>query len=140
VMIYVYRPPESDAVREALGRRGRTDKLTEIEKARAYYNRNPIPKKTFEFTRYKEWAVCRALDDLFHEKCAYCESSYRAVDSCDVEHYRPKGGVTESPKHRGYWWLAAHWQNLLPSCPPCNQRRYHTIYDPSMTLEEFEQA
>jgi hypothetical protein len=75
---------------------------------------------------------------LFHGKCAYCESPYRAVDACDVEHYRPKGGVTEAPDHPGYWWLAATWANLLPSCPACNQRRKHGMYRLGMTLEEFE--
>lgn len=139
-MIRVVRPAVPDEVRKALTKRGRSDNKTEIEKAREYYKQTPPPKKAYKFERYKEWAVCRALDDLFHEKCAYCETAYRATDSRDVEHYRPKGGVTESPGHQGYWWLAAEWQNLLPSCPPCNQRRYHTSFDPGMTLEEFERA
>ena len=139
-MIHVVRPAAPAEVVEAFGKRGRVDGKTEIEKAREYYAKKPAPTKAFEFTRYKELAVCRALDELFFEKCAYCESTYRAVDSRDVEHYRPKGGVTEAPQHRGYWWLAAVWHNLLPSCPACNQSRYHTIFNPGMTLEEFEQA
>jgi hypothetical protein len=140
-MIHIVRPPVPDEVQAAFARRGRTpDERTEIEKAREYYTQNPLPKKAFEFKRYKEFPVCRALDELFHEKCAYCESTYRAVDSRDVEHYRPKGGVTEAPKHPGYWWLAAVWNNLLPSCPACNQSRYHTVFDSGITIEEFEQA
>lgn len=139
-MIHVVRPPEPDEVREALTKPRRSDKLTEIEAARAYYSQQPPPKKAFPFARYKESAVCRALDALFYEKCAYCETSYRAVDSRDVEHFRPKGGVSESPTHPGYWWLAAIWHNLLPSCPPCNQSRYQVTFDPGMTLEEFERA
>jgi hypothetical protein len=139
-MIHVERPPEPDGVRQALAKRGRSDGLTELQKARKYYRQKPAPTKAFPFACYKAWEVCRALDELFHEKCAYCESSYRAVDSRDIEHFRPKGGVTESPKHQGYWWLAAVWRNLLPSCPPCNQRRRQTVFDPHMTLEEFERA
>jgi hypothetical protein len=144
-MIFVVRPPESVDVREALCKPlpapGSSEKKTELEQAREYYSQNPTPKKAYEFRRYKEWAVCRALDDLFHQKCAYCESSYRAVDARDVEHYRPKGGVTEARGgHPGYWWLAAAWRNLLPSCPGCNQRRRQTVFDPGMSIEEFEQA
>ncbi|HKR01446.1 MAG TPA: hypothetical protein VJT09_12285 [Pyrinomonadaceae bacterium] len=137
-MISVARPPAPVEVREALTKPGRSDKKTELEKAREYYSQTPPPKKSYSFARYKEWAVCRALDDLFYEKCAYCETTYRATDSRDVEHFRPKAGVTESPGHKGYWWLAAVWQNLLPSCPPCNQRRHQTIFDPGMSLEQFE--
>ena len=143
-MIFVKRPVEPDDVREALAKplavRGRSEKKTELQWAQEYYSQEPPPKKAYPFKRYKERAVCRALDDLFHEKCAYCESTYRAVDALDIEHYRPKGGVTECPGHSGYWWLAAAWRNLLPSCPACNQRRHQTVFDPGMTLEEFERA
>jgi hypothetical protein len=139
-MIRVVRPTEPDAVRKALTRCKPSDNKTELERAREYYARIPPPTKAYPFSDYKDSAVCRALDELFHDKCAYCESRYRAVDSRDIEHYRPKGGVTEAPTHKGYWWLAAAWKNLLPSCPPCNQRRHQTIFDPGMTLEEFERA
>ena len=144
-MIHVPRPlPEPQAVRDALlkpfrGKNGDPDK-TEIQLAREYYAQQPPPPKAFDFSRYKEFPVCQELDALFHGKCAYCESPYRAVDSLDVEHFRPKGRVAESKTHPGYWWLAAMWTNLLPSCPPCNQRRRHVDYKPGMTLEEFERA
>jgi hypothetical protein len=138
-MIRVARPPESDEVRAALTKLGRSDQ-TELEKAREYYKKIPPPTKAYKFERYKELAVCRALDDLFYEKCAYCEAVYRATDSRNVEHFRPKGGVAESPGHQGYWWLAAAWQNLLPSCPPCNQLRHQLIFNPGMSLEEIERA
>jgi hypothetical protein len=143
-MIFVERPSEPADVLAALSqliaKRGCSEKKTELQWAREYYGQAPPPTRAYSFSLYKERAVCRALDDLFHDKCAYCESRYRAIDSRDVEHYRPKGGVTESPGHQGYWWLAAIWSNLLPSCPPCNQRRYQTVFDPGMTLEEFERA
>src|SRR5262245_43420933 len=122
-MIRVQRPKEPAVVAAALRRPfPKFENKTELERARAYYKSKPSPAKAFKFQRYSEFAVCQALDDLFHGKCAYCESSYRAVDSRDVEHFRPKGGVTEAPEHPGYWWLAASWSSLLPSCPPCNQR------------------
>ena len=111
--------------------------LTERAAAENYYNANP-GAPAYDFARYREEDVCKALTAMFKGKCAYCESPYVAVDALDVEHFRPKGGVEESPGHPGYWWLAAEWTNLLPSCPPCNQRRRQVQYQPGMTLEDIE--
>src|SRR4029077_15130529 len=61
------------------------------------------------------------LQDLYGDKCAYCDGSYRAFGYGDVEHFRPKGAVTEDPSHPGYWWLAFDPSNYLPSCQLCNQ-------------------
>lgn len=71
---------------------------------------------------YKAETVRAALEKLFNYKCAYCESPLEETD-WDVEHFRPKGGVAENPSHPGYFWLAYTWNNLYPSCKPCNQRR-----------------
>ena len=65
----------------------------------------------------------RRLEELFHGKCAYCESFYASQAPVDVEHYRPKGAVDGEPAHPGYWWLGMEWTNLLPSCIDCNRRR-----------------
>ncbi|HEY0172191.1 MAG TPA: hypothetical protein VGB98_14295 [Pyrinomonadaceae bacterium] len=74
------------------------------------------------------------LKYVFHNKCAYCET--RTVGYiADAEHFRPKGRVrTKSGivktfdvdgknkiTHPGYFWLAYHWKNLLPSCNTCNR-------------------
>ena len=64
-----------------------------------------------------------ALEKLFHDKCAYCETLMTASSDWDVEHFRPKGRVHEAPDHPGYYWLAYTWENLYPSCQHCNQRR-----------------
>jgi len=140
-MIFVPRPaaPPAD-VAQALARVVKKFGKTELECARDYYTQNPPPKKAYPFARYKEREVCLWLDGLYKEKCAYCESIYSAVDSRDIEHFRPKAGVTEAPGHPGYWWLAADWSNLLPSCPPCNQWRCQTIFEIGMTLEQLEKA
>jgi hypothetical protein len=80
----------------------------------------------------KEWL----LVNVFHEKCAYCESRLTR-SSGHAEHFRPKGrvkakgnGVASVMKtsdengnrinHPGYFWLAYNWKNLLPSCEKCN--------------------
>jgi hypothetical protein len=140
-MIRVERPePHPKDVLDALAKPFPKTGKTEIELARKYYGRKKRPAKAYEFTRYKEFEVVRELERLFHEKCAYCESTYRAVGPLDVEHFRPKGKVKEAPKHPGYWWLAAAWSNLLPSCRDCNQLRSQLAFDPGMTLEEFDRA
>ena len=83
----------------------------------------------------------------FHGKCAYCEALIADFFFPDVEHWRPKGAVTDEydqkilwlddhgnvvfdeagqPKpHPGYWWLAYEWTNLLPSCGICNRASKH---------------
>jgi hypothetical protein len=72
----------------------------------------------------------------FHNKCAYCEDRIVGTNqNGDVEHFRPKKAVHEADgsnvmisdgnggvrEHPGYFWLAYHWLNLLPSCILCNQ-------------------
>lgn len=83
----------------------------------------PYPKK---FMAYQGPGVREALTEVFHGKCAYCETYYAAAQPADIEHFRPKGGVTISgskPQPPGYWWLASDWTNLLPSCIDCNRPR-----------------
>lgn len=139
-MIQVKRVAAPPAVLEALLKPyPKYGNRTEIERARDYYAHVPPPTKAYAFERYSEFAVRSALDALFHDKCAYCESPYKAVDARNVEHFRPKGRVQEDPDHPGYWWLAAEWTNLFPSCPPCNQRRRQVLYEEGLTLEEIEE-
>lgn len=112
----------------------------ELVKARSYYSKTPPPDKSYGFTAYKADDVKQALRGLFHGKCAYCESKYEAVQPVDVEHYRPKGQIEDSPNHPGYWWLAMCWENLLPSCIDCNRRRGQTTAVEGMSLQELEHA
>src|SRR5262245_779977 len=60
-------------------------------------------------------ALKECLKAYFHCKCAYCESEFDTVAWGDVEHYRPKRGVT-GETHPGYYWLAYAERNLMPSC------------------------
>jgi 5-methylcytosine-specific restriction endonuclease McrA len=83
------------------------------------------PDKEFEFSVYSAPDVREALNQLFHGKCAYCESKIIGTQPTDIEHFRPKGRVHGcAGNHPGYWWLAATWENLLASCIDCNRRRY----------------
>ncbi|WP_369925659.1 hypothetical protein [Xanthomonas sp. NCPPB 2632] len=96
---------------------------SELMRAKAHQRRKN-PKGAFIYKAYRHDDVRRALALLFHGKCAYCETFYSASAPVDVEHYRPKGGVSEAVGHPGYWWLAMCWENLLPSCIDCNRERH----------------
>src|SRR5258706_8988507 len=82
------------------------------------------------FSVYSRTDVKDALIELFQEKCAYCESKCLHVYSGDVEHFRPKGEITEAnPVTPGYYWLAASWDNLFLSCRNCNQQLKHKVFE-----------
>ena len=89
--------------------------------------------RDMRFAAYGEDSVKAGLHALFHGKCAYCESCFDATAPVDVEHFRPKGRVAEDALHPGYWWLAADWDNLLPSCIDCNRRRRQRLAGPDGT-------
>lgn len=83
---------------------------------------------------FRDWLLVNA----FKNKCAYCETVITGFPG-DSEHFRPKGRVRvilddgraeivkivdedgEEIPHPGYFWLAYHWQNILPSCEFCNR-------------------
>ena len=114
-----------------------TKGIAEREEAIEHFT-GPDKAKKFTFKAYKADDVKLALDRLFHGKCAYCESPYASIHPMDVEHWRPKGEVTRREDtfiikvmKPGYYWLAAEWTNLLPSCIDCNrQRRHHEVVPP----------
>lgn len=60
-------------------------------------------------SRYKTSDIKDKLNNLYHHKCAYCEDH---AEQTHVDHYRPK---------KDYYWLAYSWDNLICSCPTCNQ-------------------
>jgi hypothetical protein len=109
--------------------RERRRKLEELGRASPESASKEIDEKFYKAQRV-------ALLDIFHGKCAYCESFLEANQRTgDVEHYRPKGRVTELDgrlvyvedpagarrQHPGYYWLAYEWTNLLPACSACNR-------------------
>lgn len=60
-------------------------------------------------SRYKTSDIKDKLNSIYHHKCAYCEDH---AEQTHVDHYRPK---------KDYYWLAYSWDNLICSCPTCNQ-------------------
>lgn len=96
----------------------------------AYYEESPPRGKRPGFNAYKRKEVGRALREMFGAKCAYCEFPYAAGAPADAEHYRPKSEIERPDGTRispGYYWLAAEWTNLLPTCIDCNRKRAQTI-------------
>lgn len=83
------------------------------------------PEFTFTFAAYGDDLLREALNKAYGYKCAYCETFYGASQPVAVEHYRPKGAFVEGKVRvkPGYYWLAAAWSNLLPSCTDCNSPR-----------------
>lgn len=66
----------------------------------------------------EEFEIRYKLRKIYHNKCAYCESTEFKPD---VEHYRPKKSVTSpNGNEHGYYWLCYEWTNLLPACSDCN--------------------
>jgi hypothetical protein len=92
--------------------------------------RKKAAKLKFKFEVYGAGELRAVLNDLFGFKCAYCEQVYGGTQPVAIEHYRPKGEVHEGKKKLpGYYWLAAEWTNLLPSCTDSNSRRTHPYPD-----------
>jgi uncharacterized protein (TIGR02646 family) len=75
-------------------------------------------KKKIKQPIYGNPTVVNKLKNIYRNKCAYCECF---EPEPEVEHYRPKKGVTQLPGHPGYYWLCYEWSNLMPSCHDCNK-------------------
>jgi uncharacterized protein (TIGR02646 family) len=108
-----------------------TDAGAERAQAIAHYGNATTAKRTFPFKAYGKQPVRDALNAAFDFKCAYCETYFGAAQPVAVEHYRPKSGYLVAGKMQkpGYYWLAAAWDNLLPSCTDCNSGRTQTLAD-----------
>ncbi len=76
-----------------------------------------ISGKTLETQRLPEPIfrdIRKILVELYHAKCAYCESKIHDSGYLQITHYRPKSL---------YYWLVYEWSNLLPVCPVCNRHQ-----------------
>ncbi len=61
--------------------------------------------------KYRHDQIKKALVEMFHGKCAYCESKITVVTYGAIEHFRPKSAYID---------LTFEWKNLLLSCDVCN--------------------
>jgi uncharacterized protein (TIGR02646 family) len=104
--------------------------ILETGKVSDFYALKDNQEKSFTFKAYSSEEVKQGLEKLFQGKCAYCESRYAGTQPMDVEHWRPKGMIIEEDGREvrpGYYWLAAKWDNLLPSCIDCNRERHQKL-------------
>jgi uncharacterized protein (TIGR02646 family) len=75
--------------------------------------------------KYNSWNLLkRWLSGLSEAKCWYCESKSKRAPF-DVDHFRPKLGVTvnrvELSNGFGYYWIAYDWCNFRLACQRCNR-------------------
>ncbi len=82
------------------------------------YNSSSI-KKALE-KLYSNHISISTNSSVYNPKCAYCESQSNTVAALQVEHYRPKKAVEGDATHKGYYWLAMEWTNLVYACQKCN--------------------
>ncbi|OIN46957.1 hypothetical protein BLL37_08300 [Pseudomonas azotoformans] len=106
-------------------KKGKLVKADTAPKKRTAHADSEEKELVAKFDLYGHASVRAKLNDMFHGKCAYCESFYRSTSAMEVEHYRPKEGVVQDKGHTGYWWLGMAWDNLLPSCIFCNRLNTH---------------
>lgn len=96
--------PPSDWLQEALKVTDALRAATTEDEREAIIEKN---EKLWRDDRVRNWLLA-----LFHDKCWYTEAK-ESVSAIHVDHYRPKGRVTDLEKntHCGYWWLAFDWTN-----------------------------
>jgi uncharacterized protein (TIGR02646 family) len=100
--------------------------------------RQMTAEQEFSGEYYHNKTVKKALMEIYHRKCAYCESDPTAGAPLQVEHYRPKNGVKEDPSHPGYYWLGHEWTNLLLACPNCNGKGAKSTHFPIEGVRAFD--
>lgn len=84
---------------------------------------DPMMRATLINTHRAQWVALRAAFESYsHGKCWYVECKNPGTDD-DIDHFRPKLGVKEDPKHPGYYWFAFDWTNLRLSCHRANRPR-----------------
>ncbi|RBQ06716.1 AAA family ATPase [Pedobacter miscanthi] len=75
------------------------------------------------------------LVKLFHNKCAFCESSAHSPAYGSIENFRPRSGsrTDQSFFQDHYYWLAYQWENLYQVCNICtkHKRDFFPILDES---------
>lgn len=80
----------------------------------------------FKIEIANQWGkeVLPPLRNLFHDKCAYCETKLQHESEIDL--FRPRAEAMDldgktSSDH--YWWLYFRWENQYLSCLKCSQSK-----------------
>lgn len=85
---------------------------------------------------YSNDDVKKALLDMQHGKCCYCERKISDLPpkEREVDHYIPQGSrIFKDDSNNTQWHLVNRWENLLYSCGKCNSAK-------SMKMPSSEEA
>lgn len=84
-----------------------------------------IPNYELVFRKVYNPEVKEALNVLFNEKCAFCESRVSYKAGIEISNFRPASGAfsNEQFDHLHYGWLSFHWENLYLCCPICSRAK-----------------
>lgn len=107
---------------------------------------NSINARSSSYTseRYGHQEIRDALESVYKNKCAYCETKIEPVATAHIDHHRPINTyIGQYPNgqrqdHLGYYWLGYEWTNLVLSCPACNgtkSSKYHLV-NPESRLQD----
>jgi predicted ATPase len=103
-----------------------------VDRVRRFFEgQEEVTKQQVKFVDFQfepsVWLEARpALTELFHGKCAFCESDLVATGYVNISQFRPTrdalglDGIS-SPTH--YFWLAYEWENLYPICEVCDRNK-----------------
>lgn len=98
----------------------------ESSEASEFFRSGASSQRRFDFKIPRIPLVRQALSEVFHSKCAFCETPLGASSEADVDYFRPRRGAVgldgKASEHH-YWWLAQSWTNLYWSCPYCNRSK-----------------
>ena len=102
--------------------------------ARTHFGDPTLAGTAFTFAAYKPSPSRRRSNAAFKFKCAYCESVLRRDAAArrralPAEERRARAPATKADAGACYYWLAARWGNLLPSCTDCNRARTQALPD-----------
>ncbi len=86
-------------------------------KNQKYSDTNSLYKCKYQEEGIKYFPVKDALNTMYKNKCAYCETQINRT-STNIEHYRPKSI---------YYALAYSWSNLLPMCNSKKSNRFDIV-------------
>ncbi|MEK1888215.1 MAG: AAA family ATPase [Phyllobacterium sp.] len=101
-----------------------------IQKTREYYGLDTTLRRQTKLDLIVEWRALRReveapLRELFHNKCAFCETRLE-FGPVEIDRFRPPVGATNMDGRGSldhYGWLALEWNNLYPICGACNRAK-----------------
>jgi tetratricopeptide (TPR) repeat protein len=98
----------------------------ELQLAEKFFSAPYSQRGQRRFEPRKPWhleaEVRNALIELFHGKCAFCETGIASSQAIPVGRFRPELQTIDKngelfPDH--YWWLMFEWTNLYLMCSEC---------------------